>query len=40
MKDLLADWRRWTPAERIVAMTLTSAVALGIPIVLALRLVG
>jgi hypothetical protein len=40
MRDLLADWRRWSPTERILAMTLTSAVAFGIPLALALRFGG
>ncbi len=37
MKDLKADWRRWTPVERIVAVF----IALGMPVVVpALLLLG
>jgi hypothetical protein len=36
MRDLLNDWHRWTPAERLVAATLTLA-AIGVPLVIALR---
>jgi hypothetical protein len=39
MRDLLADWHRWTPAERVVATTLTLA-ALAVPLAVALRSIG
>jgi hypothetical protein len=36
MRDLLADWHRWTLVERIIAAALTVTV-IGIPLVAALR---
>jgi hypothetical protein len=38
MRDLLADWHRWTPAERIVAAALTITVV-AVPLAAALRAV-
>jgi hypothetical protein len=31
MKDILADWRRWSPAERIGAIVLLSLLAIAVP---------
>jgi hypothetical protein len=39
MRDLLNDWHRWTPAERLVAAALTLA-AIAVPLALALRSVA
>jgi hypothetical protein len=36
MRDILADWHRWTLAERIVATALTIAVIV-VPLAAALR---
>jgi hypothetical protein len=36
MRDLLRDWHRWTPAERLMAATLTFT-AIAVPLALALR---
>jgi hypothetical protein len=35
MHDLSADWKRWTLVERVVAVTLTVLVGVGLPVVLA-----
>jgi hypothetical protein len=34
MHDLSSDWKRWTLVERVVAVTLTGLVAVGLPIAL------
>jgi hypothetical protein len=39
MRDLLSDWQRWTPFERVVAATLMLLVV-GVPLALALRIAG
>jgi hypothetical protein len=31
MKDFLADWRRWSPAERIAAIVLLALIAIALP---------
>jgi hypothetical protein len=31
MKDFLADWRRWSPAERITAVVLLTLLAAALP---------
>jgi hypothetical protein len=31
MKDFLADWRRWSPAERIAAVVLLSLLVIALP---------
>jgi hypothetical protein len=31
MKDFLADWRRWSPAERIAAIVLLTLIAIALP---------
>jgi hypothetical protein len=36
MKDLKADWRRWTRAERIVAMFIALGMSSMVPILLLL----
>jgi hypothetical protein len=36
MRDMRADWRRWTQGERIAAITLAAAVILAAPMVAAL----
>jgi hypothetical protein len=38
MRDLLADWHRWTLAERIIATALTITV-IAVPLAAALRAV-
>jgi hypothetical protein len=32
MYDLSADWKRWTVVERILAVTLTALVVVGVPV--------
>ena len=36
VKDILKDWRRWSKAERIVAVVLIALLIAGVPAVLAL----
>ena len=36
MKDLKADWRRWTRAERIVAMFIALGMSSMVPVLLVL----
>jgi hypothetical protein len=31
MKDFLADWRRWSLAERVAAIVLLSLIAIALP---------
>jgi hypothetical protein len=31
MKDFLADWRRWSPAERVTAVVLLTLIAVALP---------
>lgn len=31
MRDLLLDWNHWSAAERMVAVAVTAALAVGIP---------
>ena len=31
MKDFLADWRRWSRAERIAAIVLLTLIAIALP---------
>jgi hypothetical protein len=35
MHDLSADWKRWSPVERVLAVTLTVLVAAAVPVALA-----
>jgi len=35
MRDILKDWRRWSPAERLSAVVIAALMALGIPVVIA-----
>jgi hypothetical protein len=39
MRDLLSDWQRWSPFERVIAATLMLLVV-GVPLALAIRIVG
>ena len=32
MRDFLADWNHWSAAERMLAVVLTAALALGLPV--------
>jgi hypothetical protein len=34
MRDFLRDWKRWTPAERFVALALLAGALLQIPLIL------
>jgi hypothetical protein len=34
MQDLSADWKRWSPVERVLAVTLTVILAVGVPVAL------
>jgi hypothetical protein len=34
MHDLSADWKRWSLVERVLAVTLTVLLAVGVPVVL------
>lgn len=36
MQDLVKDWRRWSRAERVAAVVLTSGLALGAPTLVAM----
>ena len=31
LKDFLADWRRWTAAERITAVVILTLIAIAVP---------
>ncbi len=31
MRDLVADWKRWSPTERLIAALLMGAVIAGMP---------
>ena len=37
MKDILRDWRRWSAAERLVAVALVAALSLVAPVAFALE---
>lgn len=37
MNDLSADWKRWTLVERVLAVTLTVLLAVGLPAALIFR---
>ena len=39
MRDLLSDWHRWTPVERVIAATLM-ALLVTVPLALAVGIVG
>ena len=36
MNDFLQDWQRWTRAERVMAVLITTAFLIGVPIALAI----
>jgi hypothetical protein len=38
MKDILKDWRRWSAAERLIAVALVAALTLAAPVAFALEM--
>lgn len=38
MRDILKDWRRWSRAERVMAVLIASILMVGVPIAIAINL--
>lgn len=38
MQDILKDWRRWSPAERVMAILIASILMIGVPMGIAINL--